>query len=94
MDKYENALAFVDSFRSNVIVMGDVNCDIRKFFKSNSIKRYEAVNKLYSMEQVNTTQYTRVTHNTRSLIDHLLTNAIDMVKSHGVISVGLSDLNL
>ena len=62
MDKYESALAFVDSFHSNVIVMGDVNCGIRKVFKSNVIKRYEVSNKLYSMEQVNTTQYTRVTH--------------------------------
>ena len=94
MDQYENALAFVDSFRSNVFLMGDVNCDIRKKFKSNVIKRYEAVNKLYSMEQVNTIHYTRVTHNTKSLIDHMLTNAIDMVKSHGVISLGLSDHNL
>ena len=48
------------------------------------------------MEQVNTTQYTRVTHNSRRLRDHklMLTNAIDMVKSHGVISDGLSDHNL
>ena len=94
MDKYENVLAFVDTFRLNVIFMGDVNCDIRKSFKSNVIKRFEEVNTLYSMQQINTTQYTRVTHKTRSLIDHMLTNAIDMVKSHGVISIGLSDHNL
>ena len=94
MDKYENVLAFVDTFRLNVFLMGDINCDIRKKFKSNVIRRFEEINTLYSMQQINSTQYTRVTHNSRSLIDHMLTNAIDFVKAHGVISVGLSDHNL
>ena len=38
--------------------MGDVNYDIRKGFKPNAIKRYEEVNKLYSMQQINSSLYT------------------------------------
>ena len=94
MDYYERALAFVDTFRLDVIVMGDVNCDIKKSYKSNVIKRYEQVNMLYSMQQINTTMFTRTTHNSKSLIDHMLTNTIDMVKAHGVINLALSDHDL
>ena len=34
LDHYERALAFVDTFRLDVVVMGDVNCDLKKPYKS------------------------------------------------------------
>lgn len=94
MDRYERVLAFIDTFRLDVVVMGDVNCDLKKPYKSNMIKRYEEVNTLYSMQQINTTMFTRITHISKSLIDHMLTNATDMIRTHGVISIALSDHDL
>ena len=54
--------------------MGDVNCDIMDKLYSSLRVKYDNINSVYSMVHVNTCQSTRTTHNTETLIDHMLTN--------------------
>ena len=91
IDLYENLLQFLDSFNAAIIVMGDVNCDIMDKQHSSLCVKYNNINNVYSMEHVNTCQPTRTTHNTETLIDHMLTNNGNNVKSFGVIHLGMSD---
>ena len=43
------------------------------------------------MQQINTNEYTRITNESATLVDHMVTNCPDKVKSSGVIHNGLSD---
>ena len=90
-DYYEQLVSFIDSLGRNVIIMGDVNCDIMKDPISNDTKHLNEINTIYSLAQINTTDHTRCSDTSISLIDHMLTNSCDMVKSHGVIHSGISD---
>ena len=71
--------------------MGDTNCDILKVPFSSDTKRLDEIHNLYSLHNINTKEYTRVTSSSKTLIDHMLTNTSDRVKSHGVIHMGISD---
>ena len=46
---------------------------------------------MYCLKQVNTKLYTRVTDRSSSLVDHMLTDYPDKVKSYGVLQNGMSD---
>ena len=92
IDLYEILLQFLASFDATTIVIGDVNCDIMDKLYSSLRVKYDNINSVYSMEHVNRTcQPTRTTHNTEILIDHMLTNNGNYVKSFGVIHLGMSD---
>ena len=90
-DYYEELVSFLDSFGRSVIIMGDLNCDIMKTPLSNETKHLNSINNIYSLNQINTTEYTRCSEHSISLIDHMLTNCCDMVASQGVIHSGISD---
>ena len=94
LDHYEELMSFLDGFNHSIIVMGDLNCDIMKHSLSSDTKRLNQINELYSLLQINTTKYTRVCQNSKSLIDHMICNSSDMIKSHGVLCTGISDHDL
>ena len=71
--------------------MGDINLDIRKEEDDYITKRYKQLNDIYSLQFINTSECTRITHESASLIDHMLTNSCEMIKSSGVIHNGVSD---
>ena len=89
--QYENLLSFLDRFNYCIVVMGDTNCDILKVPLSAETKRLDEIHSLYSLQHINTTEYTRVTSSSMTLIDHMLTNSPERVKTQGVIHVGISD---
>ena len=91
IDIYENVLQFLDSQCTNIIVMGDINFDIMNNKYNSACVKYVNVNNLYSLEQINTCEPTRITHRSATLIDHMLTNNINYVKKYGVIHMGMSD---
>ena len=90
-DFYEDLMTFLDGFNYNIIVMGDINCDLMKRSLCSDTKRLNQINETHSLFQVNTTRFTRVCQNSNSLIDHMICNSSDMIKSHGVLCTGFSD---
>ena len=89
-DSYEEVLTFIEAFNCSFIMLGDINIDISKIL-SNDKKRYCQINDIHGLHQINTTEHTRVTCETATLVDHMVTNCINKVKSFGVIHNGLSD---
>ena len=73
-----------------VYILGDLNMNILedKCIKYPSI--YTEFCSLHGLKQIIKTP-TRVTENTATLLDHILTNSTDRVSQSGVIEIGLSD---
>ena len=90
-NSYEELLSFAGSFDCDFVLMGDINCDIKQKPLSWETKKYNDINNIYCMNQINTHEYTRKTNNSSSLIDHMLTNNPEKVSSFGVLHNGLSD---
>ena len=88
---YEQFLIFMSLFNYRFVLMGDINCDLMSRPVSSETRKYNNLNNIYSLQQVNTSECTRVTVDSSTLVDHMLTNSIDKVKSFGVIHNGLSD---
>ena len=88
---YEDLLVLMNSFNGQVIIMGDINCDIMKKPFEGYTKVYNQMNDIYCLKQVNDKLYTRATHRSCTLVDHMLTDCPDKVKSFGVIQNGMSD---
>ena len=74
--------------------MGDTNCDLFKITGSSDLKRLDETHNVYPLQEINKTYYTRITANSMTLIDHMLTNSTEKIKTHGVIHVGMSDHSL
>ncbi len=72
-----------------IIVVGDLNCDVLKPDSPSAIAL------LNFSESVNLTQLikepTRVTENSTSLIDVIMTSNVNLVENHGVVSSHISD---
>ena len=77
--------------------LGDVNIDL--LFMGNckdfspEIKKYNEFCSIYGFKQLINCP-TRITCNTSTLIDHILTNAQDNISQSGVINTAISDHNM
>ena len=72
-------------------ILGDFNINlISKNTISNSSKRYNEFCAMHGLKQLIKSP-TRVTENTSSLLDHILTNSQDKISQVGVMDIGLSD---
>ena len=93
---------------TDIFILGDMNINILKngvnFLERTTclngstpietiLKKYKTFCSSFSLLQIINSP-TRVTSNTSSLIDHILTNANDKISNSGVIDVGLSDHQL
>ena len=74
--------------------MGDVNYDLLKAPNNGLSDKYVGINSIYSLHQVNTHEPTRITQESATLLDHIITNNLNNVQSYGVIHVGMSDHSL
>ena len=88
---YEDMLAWIEGYGASVILMGDINLNILQEPLNAECKRYCQLNDIHDLHQINTSEYTRVSPESRSLIDHMLCNRPDNVISWGVHDVGFSD---
>ena len=73
-----------------------MNINLIKSQKShipNGIKRYREFCSLHGLKQLITSP-TRITENSSSLLDHILTNSTDRVSRSGVVDMSLSDHQL
>ena len=96
LDKLSTTISRSNTFdNQEVYILGDLNINLINKQKHipNGIKRYKEFCSLYGLEQLISTP-TRVTMNSSSILDHILTNSTDRVSQSGVIDTGLSDHQL
>ena len=76
-------------------ILEDININLINNQKHtpNGIKRYQGFCSLHGLKQLITSP-TRVTDNSSSLLDHVLTNSTDRISQSGVVDTGLSDHQL
>ena len=76
-------------------ILGDLNINLINNQKHtpNGIKHYQEFCSLHGLKQLITSP-SRVTENSSSLLDHILTNFTDRVSQSGVVDTGLSDHQL
>ena len=92
--KFERVLSFLDKENKEIILMGDINCDLSQEFgniSSDSNTRHLLnLYQLFSLKQI-IKEPTRVTLTTLILIDHFATTCTDNIVDSGVHKVALSD---
>ena len=93
MDDLENYLHVLDGQNKELILTGDLNCDLSLPVLQSHSRRLMDILELFQMKQV-IADPTRITSNTASLLDIIATNRPDKVKESGVIHVGISDHSL
>ena len=93
MDDLENYLHVLDGQNKELILTGDLNCDLSLSILQSHSRRVMDILELFQMKQV-IADPTRITSNTTSLLDIIATNRLDKVKESGVIHLGISDHSL
>ena len=96
LDKLSTAIINATSFDANeAYILGDLNINFinKKQNLTGHIKKYKEFCSLHALKQLITSP-TRVTENTSTILDHVLTNSHDRVSQSGVIDIGLSDHQL
>ena len=100
LDKLSTAISRTTCFdNQEVYILGDLNINLINNQKHtpNGIKHYQEFCSLHGLKQPIEqliTSPTRVTENSSSLLDHILTNFTDRVSQSGVVDTGLSDHQL
>ena len=92
-DKIEILIHNIDGENKETILLGDMNCDLLSDIRSHETKRLLDITSLFQMTQL-ITNPTRVTKNTSTLVDWLLTNKPESICNSGVIHLGVSDHSL
>lgn len=87
----ENVLQMVEKENKDIILIGDVNCDILN--PCCYTKKLLEITENYHLHQI-ITDPTRITENTFTLIDHVYTSNVDKITSSGVLHTGVSDHSL
>ena len=96
LDNLSTSISQTCSFNEQeVYILGDLNINLINSQKHtpNGIKRYKEFCSLQGIEQLLTLP-TRITKNSSSLLDHVLTNSVDRISQFGIVNVGLSDHQL
>ena len=88
-DRAEKLVSETDSENKECILAGDMNCDMLKT-RDNDTRHTKRIYGTYHFKRM-ITEVTRVTSDTRTLIDHIASNKSDRISSGGVISCGISD---
>ena len=89
-DEYEAFLRNSDIENREVIIMGDLNCDILKSPCESHTRKLQFLSSLYQFDQL-IDEPTRITGTSETLIDLILTNKEENISKSGVIHLGLSD---
>ena len=85
-ENFENELVKACYYSSNIIIMGDLNIDMLKKVP----KHWEDLCNSYSLSQM-VQQPTRITSNSKTLIDHIYVTKPEHVHNVDVINISLSD---
>ena len=90
MENYFNEL---DKQNSELIISGDLNCDLSISDLQPQSRRLMDIFQLFQLKQL-IVEPTRITDDTETLLDIIATNRPDKVKDSGVIHLGISDHSL
>ena len=90
---YDQFLDKCDSEDKEIIIMGDLNCDVSKTPLENHTRELAFVSSMYHLEQL-INEPTRTTISSATTIDLIFTNRKENIASSGVIQIGMSDHNL
>ena len=94
VNKFSTAIDNTKNFNTNeTYILGDLNFDLLKKEETCYIKKYKEFCQMYGLKQI-INQPTRITENSTTLLDHILTNSKDRISQHGIINTGLSDHQL
>ncbi|CAB4034783.1 RNA-directed DNA polymerase from transposon BS [Paramuricea clavata] len=93
MDALENYFHLLDEQDKELIITGDLNCDLSLSVLQPHSRRLMDILELFQMKQL-IADPTRITGITESLIDIIATNRHDKAKESGVIEIGISDHSL
>ena len=89
-DNFQSILQKVDDLNFDYIILGDMNCNMRGELTSWQTKRLLDIIENYNLTQVIDTP-TRVTNNTATTLDLIMTNKQEKVNQSGVFPISLSD---
>ena len=88
-DDFENFLSRCDLENKELLLMGDLNCDVSKFPPDAHTRRLQFISCVYQLEQL-INEPTRVTRTSATLIDLIFTNKKENIVKSGVIHLGIS----
>ena len=88
--RFKNCLQLIDGGNKESIILGDINCDLLSENLSSQASELKFITRLYQYKQL-ISEPTRVTENTRTLIDHFYTTNPQNIISKGVSVVSISD---
>ena len=92
-DEYAEFLCKCEAENKELIVLGDLNCDVSKTQLDNQTRKLQFLCSLYQFDQL-INEPTRVTPTSASLIDLILTNKPENISQSGVVHLGISDHSL
>ena len=93
IEKIEKLIQNLDNENKEIILTGDVNCDLLVGVHSNYTNRLLATANLFQLTQM-IIEPTRVTEYTRTLIDWFMANKPENINNSGVLHLGVSDHSL
>lgn len=76
-----------------IYILGDLNCNVLDESNNRAKLALQSLSEIHQLDQL-ITEPTRVTENSKSLIDVILTNNVKRVTASGVIHLGISDHSL
>ena len=82
-----------DAESRELILVGDLNCDVSKVSLDPHTRQLSFLCSLYQIDQL-IDQPTRVTDTSATMIDLVLTNVKENIHASGVIHLGISDHSL
>ena len=88
--RFENCLQLIDNDSKESIILGDVNYDFLPSSLSFQASEFKFITGLYQYEQL-ISEPTRVTKDSRTLIDHFYTTNPDNIISKGISTISISD---
>ncbi len=92
-DDFETFLRRCDLENKELLLMGDLNCDVSKSPPDAHTRRLLFLSCIYQFEQL-INEPTRVTRTSATLIDLIFTNKKENIIKSGVIHLGISDHSL
>ena len=92
-NEYDVFLQKCESENKELIVVGDINCDVMKSPLDAHTQQFNFLSSLYQLDQL-INKPTRETNKSSTLIDLVLTNMKENISESGVIHLGMSDHSL
>ena len=92
--KFENFLKLIDNEDKDIIITGDLNCNLIEHAQNYATSKLIDIIDIFQLQQHIQTP-TRITYNSSSLIDLILTHIDDdKILEAGVVDLGISDHSL